>query len=266
MMGKRLACAILLVAAFAGNAVAQQAPPAPAANPETIQIGLSTDTIAINAGFEGANLTVFGAVDKADPLVQRQGRYDVVVVLEGPPKDVVVRKKSRFLGIWVNRVSEVFAGAPTSYSLASTRQMQDITDAKTFASLSLGTSGMVLRPKFGQQRPTLEPFSEALKAVKTRQGLFNERPGGVEFISTNLFRATLALPADVPVGIHRARAFLFRNGAFLKESSTSLEIIKSGFEQQIYRSAHEQSIFYGLFSVSLAMVIGWLGRIVFKRD
>jgi uncharacterized protein (TIGR02186 family) len=259
-------CLSLVWALLAGGASAQEAPLAATANPETIQIGLSTDTIAISAAFAGADLTVFGAVDKIDPLVQRQGRYDVIVVLEGPPKDIVVRKKSRFLGIWVNRVSEVFADAPESYSLASTRQMQDITDAKTYASLSLGTDGLVLKPKFGQQRPTLEPFAEALKDVKTRQGLFNQRPGGVEFISSNLFRATLALPADVPVGIHKARAFLFRNGSFLKESSTTLQILKSGFEQQIYRSAHEQSVFYGLFSISLAMVIGWLGRIIFRRD
>ena len=239
--------------------------PAPA-NPETIQIGLSTDKIAITAGFEGTDLTIFGALDNADPLIQRQGRYDVVVVLEGPSKDVVVRKKSRFLGIWVNRVSETFEQAPLSYSLASTRPMQDITDAKTFASLSLGTQGLNLKPKFGQKRATLEPFSQALRIVKTSMGLYNERPGGVEFISANLFRATLALPADVPIGNHRARAFLFRNGTFLKENSTDLEIIKSGFEQQIFRAAHERSFFYGLFSVTLAMVIGWLGRVIFKRD
>ena len=144
--------------------------------------------------------------------------------------------------------------------------MQDITDAKTFASLSLGTQGLNLKPKFGQKRATLEPFSDALRVVKTSSGLYNERPGGVEFISANLFRATLALPANVPIGHHRARAFLFRNGAFLKESRTELEIIKSGFEQQIYRAAHDRSFFYGLFSVTLAMLIGWLGRVIFKRD
>ena len=88
----------------------------------------------------------------------------------------------------------------------------------------------------------------------------------MEFISRNLFRATLALPADVPIGHHRARAFRFRNGMFLKESRTELEIIKSGFEQQIYRAAHDRSFFYGLFSVTLAMLIGWLGWVIFKRD
>jgi uncharacterized protein (TIGR02186 family) len=263
MMLRTLAFAAIGVLALQGGGEAQTLA---AANPETIQIGLSTDKIAINAGFEGTDLTIFGALDNADPLVQRQGRYDVVVVLEGPSKDLVVRKKARFLGIWVNRASETFEDVPLSYSLASTRAMQDITDAKTFASLSLGTQGLNLKPKFGQKRATLEPFSQALRVVKTNGGLYNERPGGVEFISANLFRATLALPADVPIGRHRARAFLFRNGMFLKESGTELEIIKSGFEQQIFRAAHERSFFYGLFSVTLAMLIGWLGRVIFKRD
>jgi uncharacterized protein (TIGR02186 family) len=259
---RRLPGLALLAALTAPSLAMAQA----ASNPETFQIGLSTDKIAITAGFEGTDLTVFGALDNADPLVQRQGRYDIVVVLEGPARDVVVRKRARFLGIWVNRASESFTDIPVSYSQASTRPMQDITDAATFASLSLGISGLNLKPKFGQKRATLEPFTEALKSIKLRNGLYNARPGGVEFISSNLFRATLALPADVPVGRHRARAFLFRNGSFLKESRTEMEIIKSGFEQQIYNSAHQRPFFYGMFSVSLAMIIGWLGRVMFKRD
>jgi len=50
---------------------------------ESIQIGLSTDKIAITAGFSGADLTIFGALEDADPLIARQGRYDVVVVPGG---------------------------------------------------------------------------------------------------------------------------------------------------------------------------------------
>ncbi len=255
-----------LAFAFACAATTALAQSATGPNPETIQIGLSTDTIAITAGFEGKELTVFGALNNTDPLIQRQGRYDIVVVLEGPAKDIVVRKKARLLGIWVNRASESFSGIPSSYSLASTRSMQDITDSATFAKLSLGVTGMVLNPTFGQQRATLDAFIGALKAIKLDRGLYNERPGAVEFISPNLFRATLALSADVPVGNHLARAFLFRNGAFLKESSTSLQIVKAGFEQQIYRAAHDRSFYYGMFSVALAMLIGWLGRVMFKRD
>src|SRR5690606_39179681 len=77
-------------------------------NPENIQIGLSTDRVSITADFSGADLTIFGALDNADPLIARHGRYDVIVVLEGPPRPIVVRKKNRVLGMWINTQSETF--------------------------------------------------------------------------------------------------------------------------------------------------------------
>ncbi|RUZ47378.1 TIGR02186 family protein, partial [Mesorhizobium sp. M7A.F.Ca.US.007.01.1.1] len=95
---------------------------------EGIQIGLSTDNVSITAGFSGADLTIFGSLENPDPLVARQGRYDVIVVLEGPPKPVVVRRKDRVLGVWVNLDSETFENVPVSYSVATTRPLQDITE------------------------------------------------------------------------------------------------------------------------------------------
>ena len=76
----------------------------------------------------------------------------------------------------------------------------------------------------------------------------------------------MRLAPDIPVGTHKARAFLFKSGLFVKESSAQLEIRKSGFEQSVFRLAHNHSILYGLFAVSLAMLTGWLGRIVFRKD
>lgn len=51
-----------------GNAVPQLQNPAE----ETIEIGLSTETIAITSNFGGTDLTIFGALDNADPMIQRQ--------------------------------------------------------------------------------------------------------------------------------------------------------------------------------------------------
>jgi len=53
---------------------------------------------------------------------------------------------------------------------------------------------------------------------------------------------------------------------FLKENSAQLEIRKSGFEQAIYRTAHRHGLFYGFLAVGLAMVTGWVGRVVFRKD
>ncbi|RVA94174.1 TIGR02186 family protein [Mesorhizobium sp. M7A.F.Ca.CA.004.01.1.1] len=234
---------------------------------EGIQIGLSTDNVSITAGFSGADLTIFGSLENPDPLVARQGRYDVIVVLEGPPKPVVVRRKDRVLGVWVNLDSETFENVPVSYSVATTRPLQDITEPNSYKQLSLGASNLYMQPADAGDSPaTIEEFTAALRERKSATGLYSENVGGVQFLSQNLFRATVRLAPNVPVGTHKARAFLFKSGLFIKESSAQLEIRKSGFEQSIFRIAHNYSFLYGVFAISLAMLTGWLGRLIFRRD
>lgn len=234
---------------------------------EGIQIGLSTDRISITADFAGADLTIFGAIDNTDPLVSRQGRYDVIVVLEGPARPVVVRRKERLLGIWVNSLSMTFVNVPISYTVATTRQAQDITSPETYRQLSLGPANRHFEPEDPLANPTsIEDFTAALRELKKTTGLYSENFGGVQFLSSNLFRATLPLAPNVPVGTHKARAFLFKNGVFIGESSAQLAIVKSGFEQWIFRAANQHGFAYGIFAVMLAMLTGWLGRIVFRKD
>jgi uncharacterized protein (TIGR02186 family) len=236
-----------------------------AAVTEGIQIGLSTDIVSINAEFTGANLTIFGALDGLDPLVARQGRYDVIVVLEGPARPVVVRRKDRILGMWINTQSETFVNVPVSYSVATTRALQDITDPKSYRQLSLGADNIYLQPAEQDDPVLLDEFTDALRDRKKATGLFSERVGGVQFLSQNLFRATVALPRDVPVGAHKARAFLFKNGVFLKETWTPLAIVKSGFEQSVFEFARDHSLIYGMVAVLLAILVGWVGSLMFRR-
>lgn len=260
----RILAAILLALSMLAPASAQERDPNIA---ESIQIGLSTDVVTITSDFSGADLTIFGAVDGADPQVSRQGGYDVVVVLEGPARPVTVWRRARVLGVWVNSRSETFVNVPLSYSVSTTRFLQDITNPTTYKQLSLGAQNIYLQPERKRANPFItEEFTAALRERKLATGLYVERIGGVQFLSQTLFRATLNLPADVPVGTHRARAFLFKHGSFAGETSSTLVIRKAGFEQSVYDIAHQYSMFYGLFAVVLAMVTGWLGRMIFRRD
>ena len=269
-MGRRvrsLALAGLLAAAAPAAAQDALLNPLQTQNPESIQIGLSTDRIAITADFTGADLTIFGSLENADPLINRQGRYDVIVVLEGPARPIVVRKKDRFLGMWINMQSETFVNVPVSYSVATTRVLQDITDPINYKQLALGADNLHIEPLDRDGNPaTIEEFENALRERKRALGLFNVRVGGVEFLSQSLFRASVPLAPNVPVGTHKARAFLFRNGLFIKENSAQLAIVKSGFEQSIARNSVDHSFLYGVFAVLLAMLTGWLGRIIFRKD
>lgn len=256
-----LAAALLAAASLVSPARAQDP------RPELIEIGLSTDSVSITSDFAGADLTIFGALDNADPLVSRQGRYDVIVVLEGPSRPVVVRRKTRILGMWINTESETFLNVPVSYSVATTRPLRDITDPKNYRQLSLGAANIYMEPEDKSAGPvTIEEFTAALRDRKMATGLYNERVGGVQFLSQNLFRATLELAPNVPVGTHRARAFLFRNGIFIRETSAQLAILKAGFEQSIFRLSRDYGFLYGVFAVLLAILTGWIGRLVFRKD
>lgn len=272
---------LILLTAFAAAApaAAQEQAPAPAeapieavptqapALPEKIQIGLSIDHLSIRSDFSGAELTIFGALENIDPLVSRQGRYDVVVVLEGPARPVQVRRKDRVLGMWINTQSETFVNVPASYSVATTRNFQDMAEPTTYRQLSLGPNYIHLEPLDSNDPPaTIAEFRDALRERKKAAGLFNERIGGVRFLSQTLFRATVTLAPNVPMGTHRARAFLFKNSVFVGESSAQLAIYKAGFEQSLYEAAHQQSFLYGLFAVALAALTGWIGSIVFRRE
>ena len=261
-MSRTLIVIVALLGALA-EACAQAEP----VSRENIEIGLSTDRFSIRSDFGGADLTIFGALEDVDPLTSHQGRYDVIVVLEGPARPIVVWKKSRVLGMWINTESETFLGVPASYSVATTRALQDITNTESYRQLSLGADNIHLQPQHPDgSAKTIEEFTAALRERKRATGLYSERIGGVEFLSQNLFRATVYLAPNVPVGTHRARAFLFKNSAFVRETSVPLVIFKAGLEQTIFSAAHEYSLFYGLFAVALAMLTGWAGSVLFRRE
>jgi uncharacterized protein (TIGR02186 family) len=259
------------MAAAGPPARAQEAEVAPVEEngiPERIEIGLSTDTIAITSDFSGVDLTIFGAVDNIDPLIQRQGRYDVFVVLDGPPSNIVLRRKGRVAGIWMNVDAQPYLAVPESFLIASTRQSQDVTDLGTIARLSLSIGNIRLRPVVASRKGTrdVDEFTEELRRLKEAGRLYQEFPSGVRFISQSLFRAKLSLPANVPLGRHLARAYLFRQGQLVAQTQANLDIRKAGLEYRLFQAAQNQSLLYGIGCVALALFVGWFGRLLFRRD
>ncbi|WP_231081822.1 TIGR02186 family protein [Jiella flava] len=295
-----------IVAVAAGLSALVSAPArAQDSSREGFEIGLSTNKISIGSDFSGARLVVFGALDNADAKLLRQQRYDIVVVLVGPRQPAVVREKKRTFGLWINRGSETFTSVPTSYSLAATRPLADVTRPELRERLSLGIKDLQLdnppppgpaglsavdlpagekraqanislkerRAKSESGAATLplpsrpaDQYAQALKRIRESKGLYNQTVGSVSFVSPTLFRADLQLPADLPTGTHVARAYLFRSGVFIREASEPLRVVKSGIESWIDNFATDHGVLYGISAVILAIFTGWFGRLVFKRD
>ncbi|WFS01205.1 TIGR02186 family protein [Rhizobium tumorigenes] len=267
MMGRTLvlAAALLLAPLGARAQVMLDAPATPL--PETMEIGTSTSEIAITSDFAGADLTIFGALGNTDQLLLAIGKYDIVVVLEGPRENATVRKKQRVFGIWVNTRSMTFERVPEAYSLSSTRAVDSVTTPLELNDRGIGLDHIPLNPVgFVGDVGNLREFRDAFRRLQESGGLYDRDPSGVRFVSSSLFKATLRLPANVPNGVHTVRAYLFKSGKFVAEKSLPLRVIKTGIEQTITDAAHEQPIAYGFFAVFLAVVTGWTASFVFRKS
>ncbi|UWM81901.1 TIGR02186 family protein [Rhizobium sp. WSM1274] len=234
---------------------------------EGLEIGTSTSEIAITSDFHGADLTIFGALSNTDQLLLAVGQYDVVVVLEGPREDATVRKKERVFGIWVNTRSMTFEAVPHSYSMSSSRMIDDIVTPLDLTDQEIGIDHIPLTPVgFVGDGSNLGEFRDAFRRLQQGGGLYDRNPSGVRFVSSNLFKASLRLPANIPNGVHSVRAYLFKSGLFVAEKSLPLRVIKTGIEQTITDAAHDQPILYGCAAVALAVITGWGASLIFRKD
>ncbi|MGL4278856.1 MAG: TIGR02186 family protein, partial [Albidovulum sp.] len=97
----------------------------PAAVAEEVVAGLSHDSISITANFDGSDLLIYGAV-KREEAIPQDSRLDVIITVEGPSEPVVVRRKSRSMGIWVNTAGVEIDRAPSFYAVATSRPLADV--------------------------------------------------------------------------------------------------------------------------------------------
>ncbi|MEY9165306.1 hypothetical protein ABIE78_003425 [Sinorhizobium fredii] len=77
-------------------------------------IGISADEIPITSDLRCANLTIFGAIDGFDADLFAQGKYNVIVTLEGPKDNATMRKKQRVFvatGLTKNRRRQALSPA-----------------------------------------------------------------------------------------------------------------------------------------------------------
>jgi len=238
---------------------------------EDLQIGLSDDGVSIESNFAGTEVAVFGAIEDPDELALARDAYDVVVVIQGPPQAVIVREKQRRLGIWVNGNAQTFNRVPSFYTIASTGPLSEITTSETLKTLQLGFDNIQMRPltKDESQKDDVVQqavYKASLSRLRAANKLFVEDIGGVDFLSSTLFRARLKVPANIPIGHHRARAYLFRDGEFLITRSVLLEVAKRGFEQRTYNLAHRNGLLYGILAVVIAVFTGWVASVIFRKD
>lgn len=236
---------------------------------ESVEADISTRAVSITSNFSGTEIVIFGAVEESRQETAEAGIYDIVVVVEGTHEPIVVRRKSNVAGLWINTESLEFPSVPSYYAIASTRPIEEIADPSVLRDEKIGLSHAPMAFRNNTQKLSEEQinrFRDAIIRIKRDDGLFQRKPYGVAFIGRSLFRTTIDLPANVPIGPLRTKVYLFRGGELLANYEAQVTLQRARLEEFLHSFAFESPLLYGLMSVAIAVIAGLAASIFFRRQ
>jgi uncharacterized protein (TIGR02186 family) len=234
------------------------------ASKPTLVPDVSARHIEIRYTFAGAELLLFGAIVYPGGQIPSH-TPDIVVVVKGPADSIIVREKQRIAGIWMNADSSRFRSAPAFYAVASSKPISKLVDERTAAIYELGVHNLQLSPGTTALPDKARRFEAGLLDLRERNALYSENPKGVEISGGVLYRATISIPSQVPVGTYTAETFLVDDRQVVAAATRDIEIGKSGFERFVALAARRHSALYGLFAVLLSLGLGWSAAAAFRR-
>lgn len=236
---------------------------------EEVQADVSTRTVAITSNFTGTEIIVFGAISNTRPVNTAEEQYDVVVVVEGVGEELVARRKSNVAGIWINTSAVVFRSVPSYYAISSSKPVDEITEPLLLDQHDIGFQHITLTPKSRErlkvEESELNEFRAGILRNKQQQRLYVDNEFGVVFVGDNLFRATIDLPANVPVGPLKTRVHLFREGILLDTFESEVQLAREGVGRYLYNFAIGYPLLYGIVAVIVAAGSGWAASTYFSR-
>jgi uncharacterized protein (TIGR02186 family) len=236
---------------------------------ESVQADVSARNVAVTSSFSGTEIVIFGAVDNSQQPSAESGFYDVVIVVEGVPGRLTVRRKNNVAGLWLNTSSATFDLVPSYYAVASTRPLDEIAPEEFRSLHGIGFHHLRFKPAFGQAQALstedLKEFSEAIIRLKKNEGLYVQDQYGVAFIGRSLFRSSIELPANVTVGPFDTRVYLFREEKLLSQYSIRLNLEREGLERHLHGFAFAYPTLYGLMTVVIAVAAGLLASAAFRK-
>lgn len=252
----RLAIALALsLAAFAARA-------------ERLVVSLSNVRIAVTSNYVGENLVLFGTV-QPDAGGQLTSDYALVVTASGPAETLRTRRKERVLGIFVNVDSREFVRVPSYLTIITDRPIGQIAGPEVLRRLQVGMDNYILTQRVYSDfadTVTDDPFRKAFIRLKEQQHLYGQSATGVTFLTPTVFRASIPVPANAATGRYDVDVKLFARSAMVARTSTSFNVTKAGVEQYVVESSQEHGLIYGLATMSMALAIGWLASVAFRRD
>ncbi|MFO1242565.1 MAG: TIGR02186 family protein [Rickettsiales bacterium] len=163
----------------------------------------------------------------------------MIVIVRGPEKNAIVRKKSNVSGVWINRHSEFFGDIPGFYAVASSRPMEEIPKSAYFPLIGIGEDN-VLGASGTHESDIRNDFRRALLRDMRARRLYYQNAQAFSLISETLFKTAIPFPDTTPPGLYTAEVYLVSDGEISAAHMTPIRVYKTGIDAAIYELAHQQ--------------------------
>jgi len=230
---------------------------------EEVVLGLSQDRVAITATFDGSEILIFGAVKRETPIPDSDP-LEVIVAVSGPSQPVLVRRKEKKLGIWVNVDSVLVDRAPACYAVATSAPFDQILTNTEDLRHKVSIDRAIRSVGADMHIQDAAEFAEAVKRIRASRDLYSIRENTVAVDQQTLFRTAIKMPADLTEGDYATRIFLTRGGQVVSSYETTIDVRKVGLEKLLYSMSREQPFLYGLMSLAIAIAAGWGASAAFR--
>jgi len=230
---------------------------------EQIVTGLSQNRVEITANYDGSNILIYGAVKLTAPLPEGP-RLEVIVTVEGPAQPLVLRRKEKVAGIWINQSAVTISSAPSFYAVATTGPFTEILSHTDDLRYRISLPQVIRAIGITAEAADSPDFVEALKRIRMNEDRYHIAIGRVQLLQETLFRADVELPANLSDGNYKVRLFILRGGQVIDRQDRYIGVRKAGMERDLFNLAHEQPLLYGVISLLLAAFAGWAASAGFR--
>ena len=215
--------------------------------------------IELSTRFDGTSLLVFGAISPGDDKVS------LLVEVVGPSTSVDIRKKVQLWGIWVNKKIAQFRGIPSFYQISISNSEHPILKEIEYKKLKSIFYDYLETTSISENENSAEKYHNELIRLKKKLGNLSTFEEKINVIDNKLFSYKVNLPKTIYPGIYKIKMTLIdQEGIELSKSEQNVNVSKVGLQEFLSSNSKNSPVFYGLFSVIIALFLGFSAAQLFR--
>ena len=215
--------------------------------------------IELSTRFDGTSLLVFGAISPGDD------RAFLLVEVVGPSTSVNIRKKVQIWGIWVNKKIAQFQDIPSFYKISISNPEHPILKEIEYQKLKSIFYDFLEINSTPEDGNGVEQYYHELTRLKKKLGKLSIFEEKINIIDKKLFSYKVNLPKKIHPGKYKIKMTLIdQQGIELSKSEQSVKVSKVGVQEFLSSNSKNNPVFYGLFSVIIALFLGFSAAQLFR--